>query len=104
MTAYLTPDISDEAIPKEIRRDIELCVSRFNFKKVNNVMRFLKWHWGGDTRPPNEEEMKEVVYRLLEEAYQSHSGYCATGGFSAKYEDGIFFLYFALCESDTFFD
>ena len=104
MSDYLTPDEDSDDIPRAIRLNMELCVSRFNFHRVQEVMRFLKWHWGGNTRPPNEEEMKSTSYELMENAYRSDSGYCSTGGFTAEYEDGNFFLSFNVSESDTLFD
>lgn len=54
-----------------IRYNFSEALSRFDFAKVYDVMRYLGWNWGLKTRSPSQAEMIDMVKELLESAISS---------------------------------
>jgi hypothetical protein len=75
----------DKNITKERFEDV---MNRFDFVKVNKVMKLLNWTWGGTREVPSTVEMEMMCYSLLADLLD-HLKYtdtdypftCSSGGF-----------------------
>jgi len=73
----------------KLRNNFEDAFSRFDFKKVRQVMRLLEWTWAGSDEIPTEPDMEETVRHLFDEASNSlskenSSSAWSTGGFKVE--------------------
>lgn len=79
---------------------IEEILSNFNFRKVRDVMESLEWTWYGCGGSPNEYALIKAAERILESVVkfdksETHRS-VATGGFVARYTDGLLTLSFCI--------
>lgn len=84
-TKYTTTDIT----PKQ-QNSIDIIMDNFNFRKVDKVMRKLKWTWAlegdvhDDTKTPVEASIRRAARRTLKSAI--HRGSADSGGLWAEYD------------------
>ena len=88
---------------------LELTLHRFNFEEVHNNMVRMDWPWASATTSgeltyaiPDIDKLKAEAERLLECAFET--GYCATGGFVARWDSNDFYLEFVITSSDSYIE
>ena len=75
--------------PKQ-QDSIDIIMDSFNFRKVDKVMRKLKWTWAlegdvhDDTKTPTEAAIRRAARRILKSAI--HNGSADSGGLLAEYD------------------
>ena len=62
-------------------KTISEIMNQFDFDRVLSVMRYLNWNWGMSV--PTMDEIKEMAFKLLTEAYAKDSYSVSSGGFCA---------------------
>lgn len=76
---------------------IDEVMDNFDFKKVEQTMRFLNWTWVNEV--PNEKRLRSCVRDLIKTLQDDENcGFTATGGFVVTFEDGILNIAFILEE------
>lgn len=79
------------ALDRDICRQIESILDRFDFEKVHSVMHFLNWEWGDvdpltkkivNLRIPGKDEIECLAHRLLLEAAEDDKD-ISSGGLEA---------------------
>jgi len=89
----------------KLKNNFEDAFSRFDFKKVRQVMRLLEWTWLGSNEPPTVYEMGNTVRDLLNKASEElteelSSRSFGTGGFKVKvFNSGNVYIEFIAEES-----
>lgn len=86
---------------KKFHKWVENIMDEFDFDRVHKTMRLLNWKWAGVGVPDITEIRKCAIY-ILNSAYQSESGHCATGGFEAKVTKHGVSLKFVVADWDTY--
>jgi len=67
----------------------------FDFRKVAKAMAAVEWWWWNAANGvPTEAELRQSARHKLQLAIEC--GYCGSGGFEAKYEEGVLTLDFVL--------
>lgn len=82
-------DMASRLSKNELNK-IEDIMDNFDFNKVHDVMKMLKWQWGLSTtndKVPSVEELEDEARRLLVDACCEKTN-ISTGGFRAVYEGG----------------
>lgn len=74
-------------------------LGNFDFVKTQALMLDLDWDWGFNGGVPSISEMVDMAHSLLTKAINGN-GYCASGGFEATFENGVFALKFVTEESN----
>lgn len=62
------------------KRMIHECLRNFDFKKVEQVMEFLKWEWVSSGGVPNANEIEDEAERLLKACIKEDLDYLGGGG------------------------
>ena len=85
---------------------IEAMLNKFDFNKVQFVMKSLNWEWH-NKGIPTIEDLKECAKDLLNTAYEEKIIQTSTGGFVASYDSKgqmkYLNLYFKLTNSSIFY-
>ena len=91
-----------------INAQIYHILANFDFNKVHRTMEFLEWSWFDTDGTPTIDDLREAAWSKLQSAYSNSKGredgkgYCSSGGFEARYEDGGFSLSFTVTEWDSY--
>ena len=96
-------------VKKELRDEMVIAImNEFDFNKVRDVMRVLKWQYvNSDTIPPSIRDIRKMALVCLNRVkYSEKFQYCSTGGFSACFlpsedEDGSIKLSFDIEEFEV---
>lgn len=86
---------------KKFHKWVENIMDEFDFDRVHKTMKSLNWEWR-DKGVPDITEIRENAIYILNRAYESESGYCATGGFEAKVTKHGVSLKFVVADWDTY--
>jgi vacuolar-type H+-ATPase subunit E/Vma4 len=84
----------------------EMILSDFDFKKVQRVMKALKWQWVGKDGvkyTPNEDDLSIVAGFCLSQVIKSKGSedMCCIGGFEALRINGVLELRFVIEKNNT---
>lgn len=73
-------------------------LGQFDFVRTQKLMEHLEWGWGSEQVVPEVCNLVDTAYDLLHKAI-SGTGYCASGGFEAIYNNGELILKFVTDEA-----
>lgn len=80
---------------------IEEIMENFDFEKMHEVMKFLKWEWWNLKTTPTVEQLREAARKKLEDTATRKLGF-HSGGFRTEYiNDGDLHLSFVVTDWDT---
>jgi hypothetical protein len=85
-------------ISANVREELDNILASTDFNKIQEVMAYLNWTWGGSEKPPTITELKQTARELLMTvgAINHDVTYMATGGFTAEYADEVLSLAFSV--------
>ena len=75
-------------------------LGNFDFVKIQALMLDLEWGWGENDEVPSISEMVDMAHSLLVKAC-NNTGFCASGGFEATFNNSVFTLKFVTEESSN---
>jgi len=82
-----------------IQEQIEKVLTGIDFTKIRKAMEATDWEWSNLERTPNEEELRDVAEKILNQLAFGEKNFISMGGYEATKRLGTLELKFVLDRS-----